>query len=110
MAKFKVKVRIYAEQEYEIEVDQRTEPQAEQKAASQWRDKMPSDFQISEGYITKWEFETDQLTAECPRCFTEHTIPSDNLSHADADSWREDYEYCAACGAKIEEEEKANGR
>jgi hypothetical protein len=109
VAKFVVKVTITAKISYEVEVDETTEPLAEQAAISLWKDEVPLDFRVNEGYVTAWDTETDQLTAECPRCFTEHTIPSDNLSHAASDSWHEDFEYCAACGAKIEAEEKANG-
>lgn len=102
MSKFKVKVKIHAECEYEVEMDTDTEDQAEDRALKLWREKTPEDFQVEKGYITDWEVEAEQLTAECPDCNKEHTM---------ADSWSEDQAYCKPCGAKIERlEEKANGR
>lgn len=106
MAKFKVKVKAIAECEYEVEIDHDTEKKAEQEAAGMWRKKMPSDFQVAEGYVTDWQIESEQLMAICPACGTEHAIPT---ADSKGDSWYEDYEYCKPCGAKIELEEKKNG-
>jgi hypothetical protein len=107
MAKFKVKVTIKAECSYEIEMDTDTEARAEDDATKLWRQKLPDDFQIEKGYITDWETETEQLTAVCPRCGTEHAIPTAGKSEADS-CWYEDYDYCKPCGAKIEAEDKAS--
>jgi hypothetical protein len=110
MAKFKIKVRVVAACEYEVEIDHDTEAKAEDEATRIWRDKIPSDFQVEKGYITDWEVETEQQTAICPDCGIEHTIPTADRNQAGADSWHEDYEYCKPCGAKMEAEDKANGR
>lgn len=95
MSKFKVKVKVTAACEYEVEVHTSTKAQSENTATGLWREKLPEDFQVEKGYITDWEIETEQLTAECPDCNTEHTM---------ADSWSEDRDYCKSCGAKIETE------
>jgi hypothetical protein len=101
VGKFNVQVIITAQCEYTVEVDADSEDQAEDRALKLWRDKTPEDFQVEKGYITDWETEAEQLTAECPDCNTEHAMD---------DSWNEDRDYCAACGAKLEElERKANG-
>lgn len=142
MAKFMVKVTIKAEFSYEVEVDEDTEAKAEQAAANQWRDKMPEDFQMDEGYITAYDMEAEQLTAVCPGCNVEHIIPHDDLRVCHCGQfghnsyyepsvplskrapmrphllvndvctpepwWWDDQDYCAACGAKIELEDKTN--
>lgn len=107
MAKFKVKVRIFAECEYTVEVDRPTERKAEEEAIGQWREQIPPNFQISKSYITNWETEAEQLTAICPDCSTEHSVPT--AAQPNADCWYEDQDYCKPCGAKIEAEEKSNG-
>jgi hypothetical protein len=140
MSKFKVKVKVIAACEYEVEMDTDTEAQAENGACGQWREKLPDDFQIDKGYITKCEVEAEQLTAVCPGCGVEHAILHDDLPvcycgqfghnpypteanrrpplrpHLIVNDvctpepwWWDDHDYCAACGAKIEQEEKANG-
>lgn len=98
MAKFRVKVKIIAECEYTLDVEHETDFGAEDAALNQWRDKLPSDFQVDKGYITGWETEAEQQTAVCPDCGLEHTL-------ADANCWPEDPDYCKPCGAKIEAEE-----
>lgn len=120
MAKFKIKVTVTAQCDYEVEVDERTEAKAEATACGLWREKMPEDFQVEKGYTTNWETEVEQLTADCPECGVEHRIGTSEYGHRhivegvlvtrpDVEWWLEDQDYCAACGAKIEEEEKGNG-
>lgn len=120
MSKFKVKVKVTAACEYEAEVDTSTEAQAENTATGLWREKLPDDFQVEKGYITDWQIETEQLTATCPACNVEHPIETADRSYyiiengqrvvrPDVEWWREDSDYCVACGAKIEAEEKVNG-
>jgi hypothetical protein len=106
LAKFTAKVRIIAESSYEVEIDTDTEANAESEARGMWREKLPGDFQVARGYISNVEVETEQLTADCPRCNKEHTIPTADRSEADSDSWHEDSEYCRACGVIIEQEDK----
>lgn len=117
MAKFKVKVKVVAEYEYETEVDESDFSKAESAGARQWREKMPSDFQVHEDYISEWETDSEQLTADCPRCGVEHPVETSDRPDViivngkrtlrpDVEWWRGDEQYCAACGAKIEAEEK----
>lgn len=107
MAKFKIKVKIIAECEYTTEIEHESEAAAEREAIGQWRDKLPSNFQVSKSYITDWETEAEQLTAVCPECGVEHDVPT--AAKPLAECWPEDPEYCAPCGAKIQEREKTNG-
>jgi hypothetical protein len=118
MSKFKIRVTVKAECSYEVEVEASAEHEAEDAAARLWRDRLPDDFQVAKGYITDWETETEQLTAICPECGVEHDVPHDDTRTchcADAGGpphiiindkcvpspwWREDQEFCAACGAK----------
>ena len=79
MAKFTIEVTIKAECKYRVEVDEDNESKAEDAATLKWRDKVPEDFQVEKGYITGWEVESEQLTAICPGCDTEHTVLHDNL-------------------------------
>jgi len=65
---FKVRVKVQAECEYEVEVDAASEDKAEGEAAGMWRTKLPEDFQIEKGYISKVETETEQLSWECVEC------------------------------------------
>jgi len=143
MAKFKIKVTVKAQCDYEVEVDHTSEANAEDEATSLWREKMPEDFQVEKGYVTDWEVETEQLTADCPGCGVEHPILTNDTpvchcgqfghnpyagtpENPDGRAplrphlivngvctpepwWWDDNEYCAACGAKMEAEEKANG-
>jgi hypothetical protein len=108
VAKFKIEVKIKAEFSYEVEVDHDSEANAEDEALAQWRERLPEDFQVEKGYITDWETEIEQLTAICPQCGTEHTIPTADRNLAGSDCWHEDQDYCKPCGAKIELEDKAN--
>jgi hypothetical protein len=110
MPKFKVKVKLTAAYEYELEIDHASENKAQQEAANKWRDQLPDDFQVSKDYITDWDIESEQQTAICPDCGIEHGIPTATVSEAQADAWLEDYEYCKPCGAKIDAEDRANGR
>jgi hypothetical protein len=110
VAKFKVKVEVIAKWSYEVEVDESTEAKAEDVAGRQWQSHMPTDFQVNEGYISDWEMESEQLTADCPGCGIEHTVPTAERNLAESDCWHEDQEYCKPCGAKIELEDKANER
>ena len=121
MAKYKVKVRVIAAVEYEVEIDScgpRAESKAEDEATALWRVKTPEDFQVDKGYITDWETETEQLTADCPGCGVEHAVATAENSgmiaqgakfvrDAGAAWWWEDDEYCARCGAAIEAAERA---
>jgi predicted RNA-binding Zn-ribbon protein involved in translation (DUF1610 family) len=120
MAKFKIKVKVTAECEYEVEVERETLRDAEDAAVGVWRDKLPSDFQIDKGYITDWDVDGEQQTADCPDCGVEHVVATADRDHRhivegvlvtrpDVEWWLEDQDYCAACGAKIEAEEKING-
>ena len=122
MAKFKVKVKVIAACEYEVEVEDANccNSHAEIAAENLWPQKLPSDFRVASGYITEFETDSEQLTADCPSCFVEHRIGTADyastaivdgklITRPDVEWWVEDNEYCAACGAKIEAEEKANG-
>lgn len=79
MAKFKVKVKLIAAVDYEVEVETADEARAENVASGAWREMLPEDFQVEKGYITKVETEAEQLTADCPGCGIEHIIQHDDL-------------------------------
>jgi len=79
MSKYTVQVTITAKTSYTVEIDTDTEANAETIASSQWRERLPEDFQVEKGYITGWETEAEQLTAECPECGKEHAVTHDNL-------------------------------
>ena len=132
MPKFRVQVTCIVERTYTVEVDESTEDKAEQSAANQWRDQL-EDFDVDKP--DRWKFESEQLTAECPDCCEEHTIPHDDLAvchcsqfiadpdlvprgnlhqfcHlivggkcAPAPWWWQDHDYCAACGKLAEEKD-----
>jgi hypothetical protein len=130
MPQYEITVKVVATCSYTVTVDARDEAQAESEAISRYATECPEDFQVEKGYI-EWELDTDQLTADCPDCFTEHVIPHNNLrtchcgqftdseerykrQHilvdgvcAPAPWWSEDQEYCAACGARIKAAELA---
>ncbi len=106
MAKFRVKVTIKIERSYEVEVDANSEAQAEDNAIAQGAIYLPDAFYaLRDG---EFETETEQQTTICPECQIEHTISTRDRSQVDSDCWFEDYEYCRACGEKIEAEEKGN--
>jgi hypothetical protein len=69
MPRFKIRVVVRAECEYEVEVEAPLEHLAEDDATAMWRDKLPDDFQVEKGYITDWDCEeVTQLTWECEEC------------------------------------------
>lgn len=108
MAKFKMKVIIKAQVEYEVEVEAATEWEAEDRATGMWRQMTPDDFQVEKGYITDWDVDhTEQLTADCERCGIEYPL-LDFAKHPEArQPWKEDNDFCAPCGVEIEAEEAA---
>jgi hypothetical protein len=87
MPKFKVRVTVTAETTYEVEVEASSEYKAEREAEVQWREKLPEDFQVDKGYITRLEPESTQLTWECVEC---------NVPILEKDSCRQD-EMCLNC-------------
>ncbi len=108
MPKFKVKVTVLASFTYETEVEGNSEGDAEENAISpsETQAHLPDDFKVNDGYC-QYEFETEQLTAICPTCDTEHPVPTTDTQYRinefgnsvhDVDAWPEDSDYCRACG------------
>ena len=94
--KYKIRVKVMAACEYEVEVEHSTESKAEDEACASWRDNMPSDFQVDKGYITDTVIEqTEQLTWECVECEKEITEAI----------YRENDEMCVECFNVAEAEE-----
>jgi predicted RNA-binding Zn-ribbon protein involved in translation (DUF1610 family) len=142
MALFRMTVTATASTTYIAEVEAPDEETAEAMAASReiFGKNSSEDFQV-DAKDCAFDFETEQLTDECPDCGESHLIMHDDLAvcycqafgfnpyagtpenpngraplhpHLIIDGvctpepwWYEDQDYCAACGAKIEAEEKA---
>jgi hypothetical protein len=103
MAKFKVTVTVTASANYTVEVEARDWHRAEELAVGEYADKSPSDFSVDKGYITGWDTESEQLTANCPDCGVEH-----GLNKAAGECWQEDQDYCLPCGKLIEDKERTD--
>lgn len=108
MPKFRISVEVKAAVDYTVEVEGRSEQEAEDNATAMWKEKVPSDFNVSEGYITHWDaYKLDQLTFICERCEKEYPL-LDWSKHPDAiQPWKEDQDYCAPCGVLVLEDEAA---
>jgi protein-arginine kinase activator protein McsA len=87
--KYSVEVTVTAVCTYTVEVEASSEASAEDDAHSQWRELMPSDFQVDKGYVESWDADTTQLTWECEEC---GSIISEVV-------WRRCDELCANCYA-----------
>jgi hypothetical protein len=104
MGKYKVEVTVKAEVTYTVEVEASSERKAEDLAAGMWREKTPDDFQVAKGYITDWQTEAEQQTHDCEECGKEYAVTT--AAALSTEAWKEDQDYCAECGAKIQAEER----
>ena len=104
MGKYNVEVTITAEVTYTVEVEADSESKADDLATAQWRTMTPDDFQVEKGYIINWETEAEQQTHNCDECGKEYPVTTGRTLSTEA--WKEDQDYCAECGAKIEAEER----
>lgn len=69
MNRYKCKVIVRAQVEYEVEVEAYTETGAEREAFSKWKDMLPDDFRVNKGYVTEIDVdETTQLSWACHEC------------------------------------------
>lgn len=115
MAKFKIRVIIKAEVEYEVEVEARDEFEAEDKATGMWAEMTPSDFEVNKGYITDWDVDNNErLTYVCEECEREYPAEPQTINLQNGAEgpyplmpWYEDCDFCAECGPKIQAEEDA---
>ncbi len=80
MAKFSVRVTSKAKDSYTVEVEASDDEKAEALATSHeiFAANTSEDFQVPRNNCS-FEFETEQLTADCPDCGKEHLILSDDL-------------------------------
>jgi hypothetical protein len=95
--KYSVEVTITASCTYTVEVEGCSEYDAENRAHEQWRERMPSDFQVEKGYVTNWDTDTTQLTWECEEC--DKGISEDESRRNDG--------LCTACNREHEKTEIA---
>lgn len=118
MAKFKATVTVKAEFQYEVEVDidSNREMDGEDEARDQWKQMLPSDFQVHKDYVSDLEVDKiQQLTSVCERCGAEYPMDCTDQEFTarfpDVQPiprrWHEDQDFCAACGLLIEAEEAA---
>lgn len=79
MPKFMVKVKVVATCEYEVEVDARSEREAEGRACStqSYASHTPDDFQVEKSYCA-FLADAQKLTADCPECGKEHPLANEN--------------------------------
>jgi predicted RNA-binding Zn-ribbon protein involved in translation (DUF1610 family) len=134
MAIFRVEVTAIARRTYTVDVEAPDEETAETVASSReiFGKNTPEEFQV-DAKDCAFDFDSQQLTDECPECGESHAVMHDDLAtcycekfvtqpnlpgylrvHLLVDGvctpapwWAQDQEVCAACGAKIEAEEKA---
>jgi hypothetical protein len=137
MAIFRMEVTAIACTTYTVDVDASTEEEAETIATSReiFNANTPEEFQV-DAKNCEFEFDTEQLTDECPECGVDHPIPNFDTKYCldinhehtqdhpfykrfyilvdgvctPAPWWVEDQEYCASCGAKIEAAERKVSR
>lgn len=81
MPKYRVPVTIIAKSTYVVTVEADNERLAEEQAIDQWREQVPSNFQVSD--FDEAEAEAEQLTYECDDCGKEITYEE----WAKGDSW-----------------------
>ena len=100
--KFQVNITLTATKTFSYEID----APGWKKAESEAFDRAMGDFNATGEDATEDGIDFEQLTHECEECGKEYAIPTADKPEAPL-AWKEDYEYCAECGAKIEAENQA---
>lgn len=105
--KFKVSITLTASKTFTYTVDAPTWKKAEYEAY----DRAIDEFKPTGEDATEDGMDFEQQTCNCEECGKEYPIPTADEPDAPL-AWKEDYEYCAECGAKIDaaEAEKVGSR
>jgi hypothetical protein len=125
MPTYKVKVKILAEFEFETTLDASSQQRAEELAVSRQSiaANTPDDFAVDSGYCS-FDIDATRTRTDCPGCGCDHEtghdggamLSSDGRSILydrngyripDTDTWSEDDDYCARCGAQLDNEDFA---
>ena len=100
--KYKFNYTLTATKTYSYEIDAPNYRKAENEAY----DRAIGDFTATGDDAEEDGIDFEQLTCNCEECGKEYPIPTADNPIA-PQAWKEDYEYCAECGAKIEAEDRA---
>ena len=103
--KYKVEITVMAKKTFTYDI----EAESQRRAMDRAFDKAVDDFSTDNVRVEEDDIQIEQQTKKCEECGTEYEILTAARAEA-PNAWTEDDDYCAKCGVKILEEEKAEAR